>query len=232
MTTPSRSAQSYVQELKAAGLSNRAIGRIVGRNDRYIGYIANGDKPGDQIRSALAAAADAVRAERSAGRPLDVAELAAATPQAERRKTKAGTQARVRRRASAAGGHYRTASVRAGGARNGARSLLPTLRYGAARGWRASITVRLRLTGIIEAGPAEYQPNHWTDFKPSERMMETATSGPASFYLGEATNHGGNVTAALLSILEDEQKIAYDPEYVPEEIVSEVLWIEIRTYDR
>lgn len=74
-------AQSLINKLKAGGLSYSEIGRRVGRDSSLISQIARGKKPGKNLEGALDA----------------IAEKRAMVPTPERRKTKAGSFAQVRK---------------------------------------------------------------------------------------------------------------------------------------
>ncbi|MBT2400627.1 hypothetical protein [Streptomyces sp. ISL-100] len=121
-------AQDLVLRLRAAGMSNRAIGREIGRNDRLIKYVADGDKPGNNLVESLRALA----AKRGG-------DTAATVPQAPRRKTAKGATAKVRRKSRWAAG--RTVKVKAQAVKSGAKAVMARLHQAAIDGDRVAFTL-------------------------------------------------------------------------------------------
>ena len=122
--------QTAILAMRAAGLSYRAIGRVLGVNDSLVGQIARGAKPGRNLASRAGAAAEAVTSGRA---PETVA-----LPDAPRR------QQRVRQPTQRSGARWTTGTAKRAATRSGARSLVPTIDDAAARGRRMAIRVRVR----------------------------------------------------------------------------------------
>ncbi|MFJ8188097.1 hypothetical protein [Streptomyces sp. NPDC096105] len=121
-------ARDLILQLRAAGMSNRAIGREIGRNDRLIKYVADGEKPGRNLVESLRALA----AKRGG-------DQAATVPEAPRRKGATGAPAKVRRRTRWAQG--RTVKVKQQAVKNGAKAIVARLDAAAAAGDRVAFTV-------------------------------------------------------------------------------------------
>ncbi|MGW4204997.1 hypothetical protein [Streptomyces sp. NPDC004726] len=110
------------------GMSNRAIGREIGRNDRLVKYVADGQKPGKNLVESLRG----LVAQKGG-------DTSAVVPTAPRRTTASGAPARVRRRTRWASG--RTVRVKAQAVKGGAKAIMARLIAAAAAGDRCAFTV-------------------------------------------------------------------------------------------
>ncbi len=186
--------RELVAALKALGMSQRAIGDAVGVNDSYISQVARGvaNKGG-----AYQAAFEELLAKRSAG---DTSAVTKPAP----RKTKAGKIARTRGARHYARGF--TVSVGAAACANGARSLAGDIKTAKDAGLQAAFSVTFKATAAVsveqKSGKARHKPSkakvgrkkvpEWTEFQ----------ADPAELLTSVITQHGGNVTAALLEVAE------------------------------
>ncbi|MEV6478025.1 hypothetical protein [Streptomyces sp. NPDC051657] len=121
-------AQDIVLRLRGMGMSNRAIGRELGRNDRLIKYVADGDKPGNNMVEGLRG----LLAKKGG-------DASAVVAQPERRKNAAGMTAKVRRKTKWAGG--RTIKVKRQAVKAGAKAIVARLSEAADQGHRVAFTV-------------------------------------------------------------------------------------------
>jgi hypothetical protein len=183
-------AQGLVLQLRAAGMSNRSIGREIGRNDRLIKYVADGDKPGRNLVESLRA----LVAKKGGDQAVTV-------PEAPRRKTTSGATAKVRRKTRWAQG--RTVRVKRQAVRGGAKAVAARLDAAAAAGDRAAFTVTFD-------NKAKLTMSDGTPIPPDgkEQSAEIGNKGrgfPAAWVRQEA---GGDLVGWLVQYLIDANRLA------------------------
>lgn len=230
-------AQGLVLELLAGGLSRRAIGQAIGRNDRLIGYVEKGQKPGENLAGALAELRD--RLAGGASRDELRAPVTAAPARRQRvdRATGELTPARVRHRGTIDTGRSMTATSKLQATRNGARSLASVIAEADARGQRLAATLTL-------AKRAKSKPEGSSGAKrrrgvpqgptPAVRRrkrshgdtIELGDIEPADL-LGMVDDYGGDVTTALVAYAYESGAISGDG---PEASAAEVVSVELRAY--
>lgn len=125
------SSQELVRELLGLGLSRREIGRQLGRNDRLIGYVESGAKPGANLEVSLAALRD-----RLAG-----AGAAASPPPPPRRTTAGGRVARVRAPATRGASRWSSTTSKRQGTSSGARPVAKAIARAADNGAAMAFTL-------------------------------------------------------------------------------------------
>lgn len=184
------SARDLVLQLRAMGMSNRAIGREIGRNDRLIKYVADGDKPGTNLEAALRGLV-----EKKGGNE------AAVVPAVPRRRDGSGRTAKVRRKTFYAGG--RTVRVKAGAIKSGAKSLNARLAEAAAAGARVAFTVTFNKHARLSKSDGTSIPPSGT-----EQTADVGNKGnglPAAWINGAA---GGDIAGWLVQYLIDSNRLA------------------------
>jgi hypothetical protein len=224
--------QEIVQALKGLGLSQKAIGDVLGLNDSYISQVARGKKSGAHYAGALEQMLGLVQQSKGAGREPPRDELAARVQRPARRTTKSGRAARVRGAKHYAQGF--TVSVGPVAARAGARSLMSALRSArdanlstaytlvfAARPGGAGGTKVARKSG--SAGKGAHHPvkvaakrRDWTEFQADPETI-----------LAYAEQRGGNVTLALIVYALETGWITHDGDRPP---IADILAIEMRAW--
>ncbi|MFD8943339.1 hypothetical protein ACFV00_15240 [Streptomyces californicus] len=183
-------AQALVLQLRGMGMSNRAIGREMNRNDRLIGFVADGKKPAENLVEPLRA----LVAKRGGDTSVVV-------PTPERRKTKAGTDAKVRRKTQWAGG--RTVRVKRQAVKAGAKAINNKLDQAAGAGKRVAFTVTFDRK-------AKLSKSDGTPLPPSgkEQTAEVGNRGngfPAAWVAAEA---GGDITGWVVNHLVETNRLA------------------------
>lgn len=132
-----------VRELLDLGLSRRAIGQAIGRNDRLIGYVEKGVKPGANLRGSL----EALRAQVK-GAPTPAARRSIARdvtlPEPSRRVTKAGREARVRAPIRRKAAKWGTSTVKRQAVQGGSRALYDDILKAADKGRKVAFTIKRR----------------------------------------------------------------------------------------
>lgn len=185
-------ARDLILQLRSSGMSNRAIGAALNRNDSLISQIARGKKPGANLVDSLSALV-----QKRAGKDVPV-------PEPERRKTARGTTAKVRRKTKFAQG--RTIKVKRQAVKSGAKSIANRIAEAAARGERIAFTVTY--------GPnARLSKSDGTPIPPDAKEQTTDVAGggngfPAAYWQQKITDAGGDVGAALSAWLVDANRLA------------------------
>lgn len=183
-------AQRLVLQLRGMGMSNKAIGREISRNDRLIKYIADGDKPGNNLVEALRGLV-----AKKGG------DQAATVPAAPRRVTKSGRVAKVRRATKWAGG--RTVKVKAQAVKGGSKSINARLAQAAADGARVAFTVTFdRKAKLTKSDGTPIPPDG------KEQTAEVGNRGngfPAAWVQSEAS---GDVAGWLVQYLIDANRLS------------------------
>ncbi|MFK0150420.1 hypothetical protein ACIQUZ_35615 [Streptomyces griseus] len=197
-------AQALVLQLRAAGMSNRAIGRELGRNDRLIKYVADGDKPGANLVEGLRG----LVAKRGG-------DTSAVVAQPERRKTAAGAVAKVRRKTQWAGG--RTIKVKRQAVKAGAKAINGKLDQAAGAGKRVAFTVTFDRKAKLTKSDGTPLPPHG-----KEQTAEVGNRGngfPAAWVAAEA---GGDITGWLVNHLIETNRLTAP---------TEPIGLEMRVWD-
>lgn len=126
-------SRELVAELLGMGQSRRSIGRAIGRNDRLIGYVETGAKPGKDLAESLQALKD------------QLGGAAVSVPEPPRRQTAGNRVARVRQARTVDRGSWTNTKLGKQAARNtGGESLRPQLGKAADAGATVAVTVTFR----------------------------------------------------------------------------------------
>lgn len=186
------SSRDLIIQLRGLGMSNRAIGAALSRNDSLISQIARGKKPGDNLESSLAAL---VRARQ--GEAVEV-------PAPERRKNAAGRVAKVRRKTTYAQG--RTARVRQQAVKSGSKPIMKVVDEAARVGGHLAFTIRFGRN-------ARLTKSDGTPIPPTGREQEAelgygGAGFPAATVQQLVADAGGDVAAALVQWMLDHNRLA------------------------
>lgn len=181
-------SQDIIVRLHAEGMSYKAIGELIGRNDSLVGQIARGLKPGNNLTASL----EAVERNRHGGN--------VAVPAPERRKNAKGQEAQVRRPT----GKGRTVVVRSPGTiKKGAKSVHNRLVRAAADGQMTAWTVVFPVGTQVGKYPGK------VGHHANAQLANAADFGniPAADMEALVLAHGGNVGAALVAHLVAENRL-------------------------
>lgn len=182
-------SQELVRELIGRGMSRRAIGQAIGRNDRLIGFAESGAKPlGDLVPalSELRARLEAGEAPAAARRPVS-----APVPP---RTTQAGKVARVRKPRTITGrsGQWSTTTMRHQAARAGSKGAVHPLEAAAKAGHKVAVTVSTNRRASVNSTSGSRAHGHGVE-------MEL---GPAAAVLAAVNGqYGGDFTAYAMARL-------------------------------
>lgn len=200
-------SQEIIVELLGRGMSRKAIGRAISRNDRLIGYVEKGQKPGENLAGALAELRARLDAgEGSPARPPTVGEPARRVHTDAHGRT---VPVRVRRARTITGrsGQWSTTTLRRQAVKGGGGGVRHALEAAAKRGQDVAITVGVtgaaaingtsggRIVGgegaTMELGPAsqvlaDLDQRYGGDFT----MMSMAELSAAGFVSFQGDPHG------------------------------------------
>lgn len=186
------SSRDLIIQLRGLGMSNRAIGAALNRNDSLISQVARGKKPGSNLEGPLEAL---VRARQ--GEAVEV-------PAPQRRMNAAGRVAKVRRRTVYAGG--RTARVRQQAVKSGSRAIMKVVDDTARSSGMVAFTVRFgRNARLTKSDGTAIPPTG----KEQEAELGWGGQGfPASQVQQMVADAGGDLGAALVQWMLDHNRLA------------------------
>lgn len=230
MASPeSLEAAEFVRRLVERGITQKAIGGALGRNDSLISQIRRGTGKGASLRDRLAELV--ARAEEAGlGRGTTAEELAAGGQEPPRRVRKTGTIARVRKAVSV---RYRgggsTSTVKAQAASRGGNGLIYELRRAAGIGANVAfdVTFREREVQVIESS-GKARPKRTTKAGGHHMAGMTVTLQTTAAEALEAAEAAGSVTRGVLRMMIDRGLISYSDE---DAAMRDVLAIEMRVWE-
>lgn len=185
---------AIVARLVAAGANYQSIGEALGVNRSLPRQWATGAKPGNNMREALAALERRLSTGQAPPRGQAIPEAATV----EKRTTRAGTLARVRRPTTIGPGSWTASTVKRSASRNGARQLGHPLADAADRGQQVAATISFASAVSVQAygnsGRGQAGPGGSLDIKLGDAREVWATVHDA---------YGGNVAAYLADVALD-----------------------------
>jgi hypothetical protein len=212
------------------GLSGKAIGSAINRNDSLISQVRRGVKPGANLEPALRQLLAEVEARSEVGAGLDTAELRAAVAEPSRRMSKRGTVAKVRQRVMVRGRGDSWATGDAGrqAARNGARLLGHDVRLMADPEGpgheRAYVTVAFTRDVSVEGTGSKKSHHH---HRQNEIEIGYGGNGVPMEDLISAMDTQGNLSEGVASILMERGMISGVA--TPAEAAARMIHLQVRT---
>lgn len=220
----------FVQQLVGRGITQKAIGAALGRNDSLISQIRRGTGKGASLRDRLAELV-ATAEEHDLGRGATAEQLAAGRQEPARRTRKSGAIARVRKAISVRyGGGGSSSSVKQQAAQAGGNGLLYELERAHADGLSVAFDVTFKdPADEVQAIQSSGRPRPKATKKAGghKRHGLTITISPDTLRALTTCRRLGSITAGVLTMMLEDGLITYNS---LADAINDVLRIDMRVW--